>query len=414
MSTEMDAISPGQIVGPYRFVRTLPGRGGMARVYEVEVRKKYRHQGIPRRLAMKIAEPKYQAALSAEADYLARLNHPNVVRIYPVLGYHKTVWVARCSFPFGDGWYYTMELLTGGSLHSLLCRPTTLSGLLRVPTDGEQHPRHLLEAIGIARQIAAALEHVHERSVINLDVKPSNILFRRRSFRYLRSTVPQAVLVDFGIARDLHHPRIGMLGIATPAYMSPEHAQENSQNSYPVGPWSDVFSLGIVIYEMLTGRLPFESIDEIMDPAYRPVSPREIRPATPPALESIVMRCLEKDPRRRFQSGRELRLALERVPTPLDIPAMARRALVTAVFLTFALGIWGLASNVTDHIPESIPTSVPSPTVVLISPIRPVFPSPTPRPARPTSTPRPTPTLAPTRPIPTPTPTVEAPPTVES
>lgn len=409
MSAELDTISPGQIIGPYRIVRAFHTRGGMARVFEVEVREKYRRQDVPRRLAMKVAKPEFQAALSTEADYLARFNHPNVVRIYPILGYHKTVWAARSSFPFGEGWYYTMELLNGGSVQSYLYRPTTITGLLRTPTDGEQHPLHLLEVIGIARQIAAALEHIHERSVINLDVKPTNILFRHRPFRYLRSTVPHAVLTDFGIARDLQHPRLGVLGIATPEYASPEQILETGRHSRPVGPWSDIFSLGIVIYEMLTGRLPFENISDTVNPAYRPVPPREVRPATPSALETIVMRCLEKEPDRRFQSARELRLAIERVPTPLDVPALARRALVATSFLTLALGGWGLSQVVNDGA-RSTPTPAPPAATVMISPTPTVTPSLTPtlRPSvvRPTSTPAPTPTPTPTPvPLPTPTPT---------
>jgi hypothetical protein len=171
-SEELDKLLPGTIVGPYRIVRGFRGRGGMARVFEVEVREKYRRPGFPIRMAMKVAKPDHQAALSAEADYLSRFDHPNVVRIFPILGYHKPVYAALGDFPFGRGWYYTMELLTGGSLYHHLCRPTTLTGMIRPPADGEEHPLHLLQAVGIARQLAAALEHIHQRFVINLDVKP--------------------------------------------------------------------------------------------------------------------------------------------------------------------------------------------------------------------------------------------------
>jgi serine/threonine protein kinase len=403
-SEELDKLLPGTIVGPYRIVRGFRGRGGMARVFEVEVREKYRRPGFPIRMAMKVAKPDHQAALSAEADYLSRFDHPNVVRIFPILGYHRPVYAARGDFPFGQGWYYTMELLTGGSLYHHLCRPTTLTGMIRPPADGEEHPLHLLQAVGIARQLAAALEHIHQRFVINLDVKPGNVLFRQRRFRYLQSSVPQAVLCDFGIARDLRYPRTGLLGVATPEYVSPEQALETGRRGQPVDVRTDIFSLGIVLYEMLTGRLPFENIALIVDPQYRPMPPRQIRPSIPPALEEITLRALEKDPNRRFQTASEMRAALERVPVPPDWNAWGRRALVggTAA-VVLLMGGWGLS-----HIGEVTPTPPATVTVTESPTAGPplVEPSPThtSAPVRPTSTPAPTKTPTPTpRPV-TPTP----------
>jgi len=403
-SEELDKLLPGTIVGPYRIVRGFRGRGGMARVFEVEVREKYRRPGFPIRMAMKVAKPDHQAALSAEADYLSRFDHPNVVRIFPILGYHRPVYAARGDFPFGQGWYYTMELLTGGSLYYHLCRPTTLTGMIRPLADGEEHPLHLLQAVGIARQLAAALEHIHQRFVINLDVKPGNVLFRQRRFRYLQSSVPQAVLCDFGIARDLRYPRTGLLGVATPEYVSPEQALETGRRGQPVDVRTDIFSLGIVLYEMITGRLPFESIALIIDSQYRPVPPRQIRPSIPPALEEITLRALEKDPNRRFQTASEIRAALERVPVPPDWNAWGRRALVggTAA-VVLLMGGWGLS-----HIGEVTPTPPATVTVtenpIAVPPLVEPSPTCTPAPVRPTSTPAPTKTPTPTpRPV-TPTP----------
>jgi len=403
-SEELDKLLPGTIVGPYRIVRGFRGRAGMARVFEVEVREKYRRPGFPIRMAMKVAKPDHQAALSAEADYLSRFDHPNVVRIFPILGYHRPVYAARGDFPFGQGWYYTMELLTGGSLYYHLCRPTTLTGMIRPLADGEEHPLHLLQAVGIARQLAAALEHIHQRFVINLDVKPGNVLFRQRRFRYLQSSVPQAVLCDFGIARDLRYPRTGLLGVATPEYVSPEQALETGRRGQPVDVRTDIFSLGIVLYEMITGRLPFESIALIIDSQYHPVPPRQIRPSIPPALEEITLRALEKDPNRRFQTASEIRAALERVPVPPDWNAWGRRALVggTAA-VVLLMGGWGLS-----HIGEVTPTPPATVTVTenptAVPPLVEPSPTCTPAPVRPTSTPAPTKTPTPTpRPV-TPTP----------
>jgi serine/threonine protein kinase len=167
---------------------------------------------------------------------------------------------------------------------------------------------------------------------------------------------------------------------------------------------TDIFSLGIVLYEMLTGRLPFENIALIVDPQYRPMPPRQIRPSIPPALEEITLRALEKDPNRRFQTASEMRAALERVPVPPDWNAWGRRALVggTAA-VVLLMGGWGLS-----HIGEVTPTPPATVTVTESPTAGPplVEPSPThtSAPVRPTSTPAPTKTPTPTpRPV-TPTP----------
>ena len=152
MSEELNYIVPGSTVGPYRVVRGFKGRGGMARVFEVQVRKKYRQPDLPPRLALKVAKEDYQDALVAEADFLRRFDHPNVVRIFPLAGYHRPVYAARERFPFGWGWYYTMELLGGGSLERYLTRPTT--GLLHSPPDGGRR-MSLLKTLGIVRQLVA-------------------------------------------------------------------------------------------------------------------------------------------------------------------------------------------------------------------------------------------------------------------
>ncbi len=333
-----------------------------------------------------------------------------MVRIFPLVGYHRPVYAARERFPFGWGWYYTMELVDGGSLQHRLTRPTTVTDLLRLPPEGERC-LSLLEALGITRQLAAALEHIHGRHVVNLDVKPGNALFRRRRFRYLRGSVPQAVLCDFGISRDVRYPRAGLLGVATPEYVSPEQVSELGRLPRPVDARSDVFSLGIVIYEMLTGTLPFDNIALVTDPTHAPMPPRQLRPSIPPSLEDIMMRALAKDPTYRFQTASEMRTALDQVPTPPDWGAAARRTF-TGVTLAACLtvGGWGISRV----IPSTLtPTSTPSPVVETVTCTPTTIPtaftptvSPTATKCVPTSTLKPTltPTNTPWPPTRTPTP----------
>jgi serine/threonine protein kinase len=411
MNEELNHIQPNSTVGPYRIVRRFKRRGGMAGIFEVEVREKYRQPGLPRRLALKVAREKYQGALVAETDFLRRFDHPNVVRIFPLAGYHRPIYAARERFPFGWGWYYTMELLSGKSLERRLTHPT--ASLLRSPPNGGSRRLSILEALGIGRQLAAALQHVHERFVINLDVKPGNVLFRQRRLRFLRGSVPQAVLCDFGVSRDLRYPRTGLLGVATPEYVSPEQTTELSRHYQQLDGRSDIFSLGIVLYEMLTGTLPFENVALAADPTYAPAPPRQLRRSLPPLLEETVLRALTKDPNHRFQTASQVRAALAQVPTPPDWGAVARYGFAGgALVACLAAGGLGVTSGVRFLMQAPIPvppavaetatatptaaptTLVPtaiSPTAtrrVLTSTPAPTFtPTNTPRPRTPTPTP---------------------------
>jgi len=405
LSEELNYIIPGSKVGPYRVVRGFKGRGGMARVFEVKVRAKYRQpdrpaersrRSLPPRLALKVAKEDCQAALVAEADFLRRFDHPNVVRIFPLAGYHRPVYAARERFPFGWGWYYTMELLGGGSLERYMTRPTT--GLLRSPPGGGRR-LSLLKTLGIVRQVVTALEHIHERNVINLDVKPGNVLFRQRQLRHLRGSVPQAVLCDFGISRDLRYPRAGMLGVATPEYVSPEQASELGRRPQRLDARSDVFSLGVMIYEMLTDELPFENIALAADPTYAPTPLCQLLPSAPRLLEEVVMRAMAKDPDYRFQTASEMRAALEQVRMPPDWGVIARYALAGAALAaclgTGGVGGWKIKNWLTTPTPTSTPTSAP--TVEKTTPPPTITPTThastiSPTDARPTSTPAPTPT----------------------
>ncbi|MCP4542051.1 MAG: serine/threonine protein kinase [Chloroflexi bacterium] len=386
MKSELDHIQIGSIIGPYRIVRGFRGRGGMARVFEVEVRKKYRQPDLPRRLALKVAMEEFQDALVAESDFLRRFDHPNVVRIFPLAGYHRPVYAARERFPFGWGWYYTMELLSGKPLEHHLT--STTSSLFR-----SRHRKgrrlSILKVLGIACQLGAALAHIHERHVINLDLKPGNVLIRQRRLNFVRGSIPQVVLCDFGISRDLRYPRAGLLGVATPEYISPEQTSELGRRHQRLDARSDIFSLGIVLYEMLTGVLPFEKIVRVADPTYIPTPPRQIRRSIPPVLEQIVVKALAKNPAHRFQTATEMQAALNQVSKPLDWEAAARCAFAgVALIACITAGVWRVNNSIP---PFTSPTSTPTPTVKIST-------------RMPTHTPTST-TLA-TTPAPTATPTV--------
>jgi len=416
MSQISDVIMPGEIIGPYRVVCGFQGRGGQARVYKVEVREKYRRPDMPRYLALKVAHEQHQAALVTEANYLRRFDHRNVVRIYPIPGYTTPVYYAKERFTFGERWYYAMELVEGRSLDYHLTRPRTMSDFVRSGLP-PQRPLSMVEVIGIARQITDALEHIHAQSVVNLDVKPGNILFRRRRLNFLRSSVPEIVLVDFGIARDPNHPRYGELGTATPEYMSPEQASEMLHKTYAqLDGRSDIFSLGMVLYEMLTGKLPFENVGQFLDPTYSPPAPGDIRRGIPKDMETIVMRALAQDPRYRYQTATEMRAALANLKTPIDWSATVRRALAGA---TLALSLVGGGYGF-NTLPRWLPLPTPTPTPTYtsvptltasptLSPSPTLTPTLSPSPEKivtPTKTVKPTDTLVPTSTrTPTPRPT---------
>lgn len=409
-------VPPGTEVGPYRIVRACRGRGGMAKVFEVEVRPKYREAGMPRRLALKVARPEHQAALVAEADFLRMFDHPNVVRIFPLPGFHRPVYAARAEFPFGLGWYYAMEYLDGGSLERALTRTATVTDLVR-PVKRQGRRLNVGVALGIVRKIADALAHIHRQHIVNLDVKPANIMFRRQSGAYFRSSVPEAVLVDFGIARDLRYPRSGLLGVATPEYVSPEHAAESNTRISRADDRSDVFSLGVVFYEMLTGRMPFDNVARIVDPRFVPESPRSLRRAVPEAVDEIVMRALAKRPGQRFQRMADMCAALDRVPVPFDWPRARRYFAAVVVAGGLAGGGLVVGSELTSSglEPTVTPCSVatvlppasatpaltPTSTVPAVEPevrtaptstLMPTFtPTRTPVPVTPTATPTPQP-----------------------
>ncbi len=282
--------APGTLVsyfGDYELIEEL-GRGGMGIVYEA------RQISLNRPVALKmiraglLADGDELRRFQNEAEVVAALDHPHLVPIYEV-GEH-------------DGKrYFSMKLIGGSPLNEALDRYTA-------------DPR---SAVGPMIAVAEAVHHAHQRGILHRDLKPSNILLDERS---------QPHVTDFGLAK-----RVGREGeqtvsgaiLGTPAYMAPEQASGRKRQ---VTTLSDVYGLGAVLYALLTGKAPFggethlETLDQVRHQP--PVAPSRINPRAPHDLEVICLKCLEKDPARRYASAQVLADDLRRYRN--GEPIMAR------------------------------------------------------------------------------------------
>jgi serine/threonine protein kinase len=262
---------------------------GMGAVY------KARQVSLNRAVALKMIRagthprPEELARFRTEAASLARLRHPNIVHVYD-FGEHN-----------GRS-YIVMEFVEGGELRQKLAES---KGLLP--------PR---QAAALMETLARALHHAHQRGIVHRDVKPANILL---------TTEGTPKIVDFGLVKqmDITAEMQGMI-LGTPAYMSPEQAAGKNDL---VGPTSDVYGLGATFYEMLTGRPPFKAaspMDTVLQVVYQvPVPPRSFQSKPPRDLEAICLKCLQKEPARRYASAEALAEDLRRFL--LHEPIRARR-----------------------------------------------------------------------------------------
>jgi tetratricopeptide (TPR) repeat protein/tRNA A-37 threonylcarbamoyl transferase component Bud32 len=249
------------------------GRGGMSVVYKARQAHPERLVAIKMILSGVHAGVERQVRFLSEADAIARLQHPHIVQIYEV-GQHE-------SFPF-----LSLEFMNGGSLAQKL--------------DGTPQPAR--QAASLVETLARAIHHAHEHGVIHRDLKPANILLTTDG-------IPK--ISDFGLAKQ-ERPGLTATGaiLGTPTYMAPEQA---AGNNAAVGPPADIYALGVILYELLTGRPPFQSaaVQETLAQvrSQEPVPPRSLQPRLPCDLETICLKCLEKDPARRYLSA--LRLAAD-------------------------------------------------------------------------------------------------------
>jgi serine/threonine protein kinase len=270
----------GSRFGDYELLEEV-GRGGMGVVY------KARQLSLNRLVAVKMIHvrgPDDRARLRVEAEACARLQHPNVVQIFEV-GEHQ-----------GQP-YLVLEFVPGASLGQRL--------------DGTPWPA--ADAARLIAPLALAVQAAHECGVVHRDLKPANVLLAACGFA--PAAKPQAAFVpkltDFGLARCLGEERARLTStgavVGTPSYMAPEQAEGQVKD---VGPLADVYALGAILYELLTGRAPFKGatpLETVRQVAVQePVPPARLQPGLPRDLETICLKCLQKEPVKRYASAADL------------------------------------------------------------------------------------------------------------
>lgn len=320
-----DPAEPLPSIPGFEFNEVI-GRGGMGVVYRARQTRLKRVVAVKLLLPGALADEATRVRFQQEAQAVAQLRHPGIVPVFEA-GEHE-----------GQPWF-AMEYVAGSDL-AHLPEPLPLS---------PPRAARIIEVLGDALQCA------HDHGVLHRDLKPSNILLDAEG---------QPRLTDFGLARRMDvNPELTLPGqaLGSPGYIAPEQAAGNRQES---GPASDVYSLGAVLYFLLTGRAPFlaatlaEALEQVLH--RDPVRPRDLNPSVPPALETITLKCLEKRPEHRYRSAAALGQDLARFlgDQPIQArppsrwnrmvrrvrsqPAVAVLALLAALGLLSAsgLGVW--------------------------------------------------------------------------
>jgi serine/threonine protein kinase len=336
------ALSVGARLGSYEILSAI-GAGGMGEVYRARDTKLDRDVAIKVLPEAFLSDPERRHRFEREAKVLASLNHPNIAALH---GMEES----------GDRRFLIMELVEGETLADRIEKPgSQLSALSSQPCPGLP----VSEALDIARQIAEALEAAHEQGVVHRDLKPADVILqgawgptptRGKTAASSVDSPPRATddirvkVLDFGLAKAMetgsgtdarskepaytHSPTFSMVAtqagmiLGTAAYMSPEQAKGLRADHR-----SDIFSFGVVLYEMLTGRQPFQgdtAPDVIASVMVRDADLGSLPPDLNPQLPDLVCRCLEKHPKKRWQAIGDVRAELDAIAAaPYARPAQA-------------------------------------------------------------------------------------------
>ena len=305
MEADVDGQDADNLIGMtlgHCVIEELIGQGGMARVYRAYQANLDRHVAVKVLPPYYAADPAFVERFQIESRAMAKLTHPNIIIIHDAGREQGHLFI-------------TMEYVSGGNLKDYMeSRPFSFNDIPRIIHD-----------------LASALSFAHARGIVHRDVKPVNVLMdiqRRVNPDGQESVSRRVVLSDFGIAKVLESSNVIThtgAGVGTPEYMSPEQCRGTMVDAR-----SDIYALGVMLYEMLTGRTPFEADNytalahsHIYEP---PPPPSRLNRRISPAVQAVVLKALEKDPSERFQQATEMALALEQaMAAQMPIPNPAPR-----------------------------------------------------------------------------------------
>ncbi len=295
----------GEQIGKY-VIQELLGQGGMGQIYRAY------HPSLERDVAIKLihiykaSDPEVVDRFRREAKMVAALRHPGIIQVYD--------FDADLNY---DIFYMVMEFIQGESLANRLNSIEVQGGQMS-----------LEEALRIFRLITEAVAYAHDRGVIHCDLKPENVMLNIQG---------QPILTDFGIAKFIRGERLTSTDaiLGTPYYMSPEQSTGRGK----IDARTDVYALGVLLYELTTGKLPFDG-ETYMSIVFKHVNepappPRTINPDLPEAVEQIIQKAMAKDPDQRYASAQELLTAVEALPASQPLPTFAAAGEPTRLFICY-------------------------------------------------------------------------------